>query len=435
VAFHVIHFRLGISIYNPKPNLCAGNGPCADDSIYATTEPVPRPRETIAIALNTPKSALNLADRCRFVLTFRPWGLVIVTNLQGEQTAGKFRGFAGKTKGKKVKTMQLVIIACASLMLAPLANAQKYHAFIWNSGSGMTDLGTLGGDTSYAVGINDSGEVVGYSYLADNVTRHAFTWTASGGMVDLGTLPGGAWSEGQKINASGEISGEALDSNGKQVPVFWSASAGFVSLGENQGDSRNYGWSINDSGAITGQIYTGEVVNAIFWRLGGAVHFLPPLPGGLHMVGYDINNLNHITGNGTVSDGRWEAFIWSHARGTVGIGFVPGAPTTLAHAINDNDEVTGIGYYTSSTSAFYWSRQTGIVVMQTLGGAIGAGLDINLAGAIVGWSSNASGETHAALWSNYTSVPQDLGTLPGGSISYAYGINSSGQVVGFSTVP
>ena len=90
-----------------------------------------------------------------------------------------------------MKTMQMVIIACGSLVLAPLANAQKYHAFIWNSSSGLTDLGTLGGDTSYALGINDSGEVVGYSYLADNVTRHAFIWTASDGMVDLGTLPSG----------------------------------------------------------------------------------------------------------------------------------------------------------------------------------------------------------------------------------------------------
>src|SRR5690242_7257310 len=190
-----------------------------------------------------------------------------------------------------MKTTHLIIISCLSLLLAPLANAQKYHAFIYNSGSGMTDLGTLGGNTSYAFGINDSGEVVGYSYLADNVTRHAFTWTASGGMVDLGTLPGGAWSQAEKINAAGEISGEALDSNGVQVPVYWSASTGFVSLGESDGDPRNYGFSINDSGVMTGQIYTGEVVNAFTWRLGSArPRFLPALPMGLHMVGYDINN-------------------------------------------------------------------------------------------------------------------------------------------------
>jgi probable HAF family extracellular repeat protein len=330
-----------------------------------------------------------------------------------------------------------VLCACLTIAVAPLANAQtNYHAFIWNSDTGMTDLGTLGGNTSYALGINDSGEVVGYSYLADNVTRHAFTWTAAGGMVDLGTLPGGAWSEGQKINASGEISGEALDSNAHQVPFFWSAATGFVSLPESHGDLRNYGWSINDSGVMTGQVYIGSIVNAFIWRLGGKHFFLPPLPSGVHTVGYDINNLNHVTGNGfSLSRGVWEAFVWSNEGGIRGIGVVPGTSTTLGHAINDNDEVTGIGYFASSTSAFYWSRDTGIVVMQTLGGSIGAGLDINLAGAIVGWSSTASEQTHAALWSNYTSLPQDLGTLPGGTISYAYGINSSGQVVGFSTVP
>jgi len=73
--------------------------------------------------------------------------------------------------------------------------------------------------------------------------------------------------------------------------------------------------------------------------------------------------------------------------------------------------------------------------MQTLGGIIGAGLDINLAGAIVGWASNVSEQTHACIWSNYTSVPEDLGTLPGGTISYARSINNSGQIVGFSDVP
>ena len=334
-----------------------------------------------------------------------------------------------------MKPLPLLILTCCILAFAQSAHAQKYHAVIWNDG-GMTDLGTLGGDSSYALGVNDNGQVVGYSFLADNSTRHAFIWSASAGMTDLGTLPGGAWSEAQKINNAGDIAGEGLDANGKQVPFFWSPPTGFISLGENVGDPRNYGFSINDSGAITGQMYTGSVVNAIFWKPGVAkVRFLPPLPGGLHMVGYDINNLDHVTGNGSLSDGRFEGFVWSRGRGTVGIGFVPGASVTLAHAINDNDEVTGIGYIGSNTSAFYWQAGVGIVVMQTLGGSIGAGLDINLSGTITGWSSLPSGETHAAKWTNYTTAPQDLGVLAGGTNSYATAINTTEQIVGYCDIP
>ena len=51
---------------------------------------------------------------------------------------------------------------------------------------GMQDLGTLGGDSSQAYGINDNGQVVGVSTLADGVTSHAFLWTEDTGMVDLG---------------------------------------------------------------------------------------------------------------------------------------------------------------------------------------------------------------------------------------------------------
>ena len=51
----------------------------------------------------------------------------------------------------------------------------------------MIDLGTLGGITSHAVAVNESGEVVGDSAIAGDTATHAFSWTAAGGMVDLGT--------------------------------------------------------------------------------------------------------------------------------------------------------------------------------------------------------------------------------------------------------
>src|SRR5450432_1019582 len=107
-----------------------------------------------------------------------------------------------------MKKLRLLLAACVTLALAPLATAQKQHAFIWDSTTGMTDLGTLGGDSSYALGLNDSSEVVGYSYLADNTTYHAFTWTASGGMVDLGSLPGGTSTQAWAINSAGDITGQ-----------------------------------------------------------------------------------------------------------------------------------------------------------------------------------------------------------------------------------
>ena len=35
------------------------------------------------------------------------------------------------------------------------------HAFLWDAVNGLQDLGTLGGLTSYAYGINDAGQIVG----------------------------------------------------------------------------------------------------------------------------------------------------------------------------------------------------------------------------------------------------------------------------------
>ena len=333
-----------------------------------------------------------------------------------------------------MKTMQALLIICVTLMLAPLAHAQKYHAFVWNSGSGLTDLGTLGGDTSYALGVNDSGEVVGYSYLADNVTTHVFTWTSSGGLVDLGSLSGGTWTQGSAINSAGDIAGTGLDSNRKQVPTYWSPSGGMVSLGENVGDTRNYGFGINDAGAVTGQIYVGAVVHAYYWLPGYTKpRFIGALPGGLHSVGCDINNLQHITGTAGTSFGRFDAFIWNAPSGMIDIGSLPGGSYTSGRGINDNDEVVGFGGLPNA--AFYWKRGVGMVTLQTLAGGATLAMSINNSGAIAGWSDSASGADHAVKWDSYTSAPQDLGTLPGGTISYAYGINASGQVAGFSDVP
>ncbi len=68
----------------------------------------------------------------------------------------------------------------------------------------------------------------------------------------------------------------------------------------------------------------------------------------------------------------------------------------------------------------------------TLGGTVSYGYGINDAGQVVGQSVTADdGVYHAFLFSEGTMI--DLGTL-GGLMSYAYSINDAGQVVGSSYV-
>jgi probable HAF family extracellular repeat protein len=69
----------------------------------------------------------------------------------------------------------------------------------------VTDLGTLGGSESFATGINNSGQVVGYCYNSNNATNRAFLYSG-GSMQALGTL-GGASSEAYGINSSGQVVG------------------------------------------------------------------------------------------------------------------------------------------------------------------------------------------------------------------------------------
>src|SRR5258707_603895 len=77
------------------------------------------------------------------------------------------------------------------------------------------------------------------------------------------------------------------------------------------------------------------------------------------------------------------------------------------------------------------AQQTTLIDLGTLGGASSYGSGINSTGQLVGYSDTAGGATHAFLYSN--GLMTDLGTL-GGSYSLANGINSSGQVVGYSSI-
>jgi probable HAF family extracellular repeat protein/YVTN family beta-propeller protein len=123
----------------------------------------------------------------------------------------------------------------------------------------ITDLGTLGGDSSKAMAVNASGQVAGHSTLAGNSIVHAFLYS-SGVMQDLGALSGTnsfAWG----INTSGQVVGMW------QLPGFNGYHSFLYSGGVMQdlgtlGGTSSWANGINDSGQIVGVFFDGEIGRA-----------------------------------------------------------------------------------------------------------------------------------------------------------------------------
>ncbi len=100
--------------------------------------------------------------------------------------------------------------------VSDLPGDKTYHGFLWAENTRILDLKTLPGDfASAALGINDSGEVVGASFDADFNPR-AFLWR-SGRMIDLNELAPDSPLNlliAHGINSRGEIIGFGIDSMG-----------------------------------------------------------------------------------------------------------------------------------------------------------------------------------------------------------------------------
>jgi probable HAF family extracellular repeat protein len=120
-------------------------------------------------------------------------------NNSGEVAGNSFHEFVANPNGPGV-------------INAP-SNQAWTHAFLYN-GSTMVDLGTLGSKESYAAAMNNHGDVVGMSGIVasldagdPNQVFHAFYVPLGGKMVDLGTLPGTNASGATGINDKGQIVG------------------------------------------------------------------------------------------------------------------------------------------------------------------------------------------------------------------------------------
>ena len=257
------------------------------------------------------------------------------------------------------------------------------HAFIWRKGV-ISDLGTLGGRYSDALGINERGQVVGVSETAEG-NNHAFFWE-QGVMTDLGTIDGRS-SAALDINAQGQIVGEAAG-----IPVMW--EKGIMSrLPLGTGATHCVVQEINAAGRTVGQCTVGNTARAVVWDRSG-VSDVGTLGGSL-ATATGINAAGAVVGISWVSFGNGvHPFLWE--RGTMTDLSTQGAPEGLIpNAINAGGQVAGHYGGGDQIHAVVWQR--GRIIDLSIPGVDNYVTDINASGQVVGYTVGGSGY-HAVLW-------------------------------------
>ncbi len=237
------------------------------------------------------------------------------------------------------------------------------RAFEWTPESGLDVLEMPPNVTaSWAYGLNEAGVIVGSHTLNDDGELGSLAFRLAGNEVlNLGTLPGGKTSFALAINEPGDIVGfwSSTDYYNEAVAFVWRGR--MVDLGPDLGTLRSSAVDINDQGQVTGWMGSSATSDgrAFLWQ-DGTVTNIGTVPGGLTGSGSAINNKAQVVVYGKVDfGGGWpyvtRTFIWHEGRWT-DLGVLDGYDHCVGYGISDAGVVVGRCAVagTSVGTAFVW---------------------------------------------------------------------------------
>lgn len=289
-----------------------------------------------------------------------------------------------------------VKVAWGVLVAALVASGVGLTSVHADTDAVLVDLGTLGGNASFALEISERGEVVGTARTTTaSRPQLAFSWR-NGQMRNLGALPGSTFSRAFAVNPRGIAVGEAFTA-------------------------------------------APEVSRAVVWE-NGRTRDLGTLGTATGAVANDVNPAGLIVG---ASGGR--AVLWGRD-GIRDLGTLSDVPTAIsrATAINPRGQVVGSSqtdilsaFGSRVTHAFLWERgqmvDLGSPVIDRFSVAYGISPDGRVAGEANVGTPAGQDAYHAIAWWHGTAwdLHQQLpGPLSGYRHSRANDANSAGLVVG-----
>jgi len=341
-----------------------------------------------------------------------------------------------------------------------------WHAMLWFRGRqiDLAKTSGLGGPSSGAFGVNEWGQAVGeaetsatdangedFCGFGDQRVCLPFIWQ-NGLMKALPLLKdahglAGANGAANAINVLGQVAGVAENTTADSTcptydpislqyqkfqfkPVLWD-NGKIRELPTVGGDPDGIVFNINDRGQAVGGSGTcaafqinGSLtylygVHAALWQ-NGAVTDLGNLGGaglGQQNLALNLNNWGQVVGGSGTPDGLFHGFLWNRATGIQDLGTVGNDIASVALAINDRGDISGISFDANFNPRAYLRPAGGKMV--DLNSLIPAdsplflfdACSINLLGEIIGIAVDGAGEFHGYLATPRTGFGDGWGVL------------------------